>query len=121
MPSGLLGWLEGRDLDIHQTRDDREKVEKSTVGAASAFSLGGIGGWMLRRLGRRPQTKPRLALVEQINLAPRQTLALVEAEGHRLLVATSQGAPSFYSLDEHPAPNRFAGTRNLSRYRRITW
>jgi hypothetical protein len=34
-------------------------------------------------------------------LAPRQSLALVEAEGRRLLVATSpEGAPTFYALDE---------------------
>ena len=77
---------------------------------------------MLRKLRRRPQTQPRLTLVERINLSPRQTLALVEAEGHTLLVATSQeGAPSFYSLDEHSAPTRFAGSRNSNTHRRITW
>ncbi|MGD0730206.1 MAG: flagellar biosynthetic protein FliO [Terracidiphilus sp.] len=56
---------------------------------------------MLARLraGRRPQ--PRLALLERIALAPRQSLALVEAEGRRFLVATSpEGAPAFYPLDE---------------------
>jgi Flagellar biosynthesis protein, FliO len=44
---------------------------------------------------------PRLALVERITLAPRQSLALVEAEGRRILVATSaDGASAFYPLDE---------------------
>jgi len=76
---------------------------------------------MLRNL-RRPQIRPRLTLVERINLAPRQTLALVEAEGRRLLVASSQdGAPSFYSLDRHSAPTRFARSRILSPSRRISW
>lgn len=56
--------------------------------------------WLLCRLrtARRPQ--PRLALVERIALAPRQSLALVEAEGKRFLVITSaEGAPAFYPLD----------------------
>lgn len=64
--------------------------------------------------------QPRLALLERITLAPRQTLALVEAEGRRLLVATSpDGAPTFYALDgnrqqTHPA----LGMRHS---RRISW
>ena len=45
--------------------------------------------------------RPRLELVERIALAPRQSLALVEAEGRRILVATSpEGGPAFYPLDE---------------------
>ena len=44
-----------------------------------------------------------LALLERITLAPRQSLALIEAEGRRLLVATSPEArPAFYPLDGHP-------------------
>jgi hypothetical protein len=40
--------------------------------------------------------RPRLELLERIALAPRQSLALVEAEGRRFLVATSpEGAPAF--------------------------
>jgi len=40
-------------------------------------------------------------LLERIALAPRQSLALVEAKGRRFLVATSpEGAPAFYALDE---------------------
>jgi flagellar biogenesis protein FliO len=61
---------------------------------------GGLAGWVLSRLrtARRPQ--PRLVLLERIALAPRQSLALVEAEGRRFLVATSpEGAPAFYALD----------------------
>ena len=45
--------------------------------------------------------------VERITLAPRQSLALVEAEGRRILVATSpKAAPAFYALDEMRKPRR---------------
>ncbi len=60
--------------------------------------------WIVDRLRRTPRVAPRLALLERITLAPRQSLALVEAEGRRLLVATSpEGAPSFYALGEKQA------------------
>jgi hypothetical protein len=66
--------------------------------------MGGVAGWLLGRLKSRLRTdgreRPRLALVERVTLAPRQSLALVEAEGRRFLVATSpEGAPAFYALD----------------------
>ena len=67
--------------------------------------VGGLAGWLLSTLrsARRPQ--PRLALLERIALAPRQSLALVEAEGRRFLVATSpEGAPAFYALDAELGP-----------------
>jgi hypothetical protein len=68
--------------------------------AASRWT-GGIGGWLLSRLRGGGRARPRLALLERIALAPRQSLALVEAEGRRFLVATSaEGAPAFYALDE---------------------
>jgi flagellar biogenesis protein FliO len=76
--------------------------------------VGGLAGWLLSRLKSNPQKTQRLALLERINLAPRQTLALVEADGRRLLVATGpDGAPSFYALD---APRRASDTR-----RRVSW
>jgi hypothetical protein len=60
----------------------------------------GLAGWLLDRLRRTRSPRPRLALLERIALAPRQSLALVEAEGRRFLVATSpEGAPAFYALD----------------------
>jgi flagellar biogenesis protein FliO len=62
---------------------------------------GGLAGWLLGRLRSGAAQRPRLELLERIALAPRQSLALVEAEGRRLLVATSpEGAPAFYALDE---------------------
>jgi flagellar biogenesis protein FliO len=66
-------------------------------------SAGGWTGWLLAKLQGRRRVEPRLALVERITLAPRQSLALIEAEGRRILVATSaEGGPAFYPLDENP-------------------
>jgi flagellar biogenesis protein FliO len=81
--------------------------------APEAAPIGGLAGFLLKPLLRklrgeqRPQ--PRLELLERISLAPRQSLALVEAEGRRFLVATSvEGGPAFYALDgeARPAPHR---------------
>jgi len=74
------------------------------MGKAAA---GGLAGWLLEKLRRTPRSRPRLALLERIALAPRQSLALIEADGRRFLVATSpEGAPVFYALD---APARANG------------
>ncbi|MGD0789863.1 MAG: flagellar biosynthetic protein FliO [Terracidiphilus sp.] len=75
-------------------------------GNGESGRVGGLAGWLLDRLrGDRP--RPRLELLERIALAPRQSLALVEAEGRRFLVATSpEGAPAFYPLDGEPRPFR---------------
>ncbi|MGD0682457.1 MAG: flagellar biosynthetic protein FliO [Terracidiphilus sp.] len=68
---------------------------------AATTKMGGLAGWLLGRLRAGGRAQPRLELVERITLAPRQSLALVEAEGRRFLVATSpEGAPTFYALDE---------------------
>lgn len=62
---------------------------------------GGLGAWLLDRLHGKGRAEPRLALLERISLAPRQSLALVEADGRRILVATSpEGGPAFYPLEE---------------------
>jgi hypothetical protein len=69
--------------------------------ATKGEAVGGLAGWLLGRLRARGRVRPRLELVERIALAPKQSLALVEAEGRRFLVATSpEGAPAFYALDE---------------------
>ena len=69
-----------------------------------------LAAWLLSRFKRRAFQQPRLALVERIVLAPRQTLALIEADGQRLLVATSpDGAPTFFSLP--PKPKRTSCSR----------
>jgi hypothetical protein len=73
-------------------------------------------------LGRR-RREPRLALVERITLAPRQSLALIEAEGRRILVATSaEGGPAFYPLDENSSSRAYAGAHSRPRASRgVSW
>ena len=64
-------------------------------------AIGGLAGWLAAKFRGPERREPRLALLERITLAPRQSLALVEAEGRRFLVATSaDGGPSIYPLDE---------------------
>ena len=77
----------------------------------------------LGKLRGREIAPPRLALVERIALAPRQSLALVEAEGRRFLVATSpEGAPAFYALDESPGRRVAAGAGLVRRdSARVSW
>lgn len=75
--------------------------------------FGGWAGWLLCRLNGVARPRPRLALLERITLAPRQSLALVEAEGRHFLVATgADGAPAFYALDDGTAS---AGGRRIAR------
>ena len=77
--------------------------------AARPQKPGGLANWLLGRLRHDPRPRPRLAVLERITLAPRQSVALIEAEGRRLLIATSaDGAPAFYALDEKPDPRRRA-------------
>jgi hypothetical protein len=70
---------------------------------------------MLKHLRGRRGAEPRLAVLERIALAPRQTLALVEADGRRFLVATSpEGTPSFQALDA-AVPHTAKRTARVSR------
>ena len=58
---------------------------------------------LLACLPQRGNAQTRLALVERIVLAPRQTLTLVEADGQRVLIATAhEGSPTFCLLDNSP-------------------
>ncbi|KAA6464715.1 hypothetical protein DYQ86_01760 [Acidobacteria bacterium AB60] len=79
--------------------------------------IGGLLGWVLRLLpSSRLDRPPGLVLRERITLAPRQTLSLVEADGRRLLIATSaEGTPAFYALEE-PRPGR-----SQAHARRTSW
>jgi len=87
----------------------------------------GLAGWLLARLRGYRRDAPRLVVLERIALAPRQSLALVEAEGLRFLVATSpEGTPAFHALENMRVPvparasNRFLNhnqTRNQARNR----
>ncbi len=77
----------------------------------------GLAGWLLmlwrNRTHGQGKDRPRLELLERITLAPRQSLALVEAEGRRFLVATSlEGGPAFHALDGPSVnPVRVQGVR----------
>jgi flagellar biogenesis protein FliO len=103
------------------------KLEGNGKAVPAIVPVGGLAGWLLQRLRVTSRPRPRLALLERIALAPRQSLALVEAEGRRFLVATSpEGAPAFYALDE-PARQHGAG-RSIAQLRssaalaaRVSW
>jgi hypothetical protein len=60
----------------------------------------GLAGWLLRCWHRSTTHPARLTLIERIALGPKHFLALIEAEGVRLLVATSaDGTSAFFSLE----------------------
>jgi hypothetical protein len=64
---------------------------------------------------RSQRSKPRLALLERVSLAPRQSLALVEAEGRKFLVATShETGTTFYALGDVPRSP-------VARAKRVSW
>lgn len=86
-------------------------------GKAVSGTAGRLAGWLLARLRHAGNQQPRLTMLERIAIAPRHSLALVEADGRRLLVATSaDSAPVFYALD----PGREL-ENTLWRRRRISW
>lgn len=88
--------------------------KKRSVSAAIGQTT--IAGWLLARFARAAAPQ-RLNLLERITLAPRQSLALVEADGRRLLVATSaESGPVFYALDINKRP-----ARPLRAVRRTSW
>lgn len=85
------------------------KNGSSTPAKGTSRGLGALLlGPLLRRLGGARSARPRLELLERISLAPKQSLALVEAEGRRFLVATSaEGGQAFLALDSpRPAQQR---------------
>jgi hypothetical protein len=84
--------------------------------------VGKLASRLLNRLQQRSLAQqPRLALVDRITLGPRQTLALVEAEGRRFLVASSQdGSPSFYPLGLE-APNGKGSRSRIAGGSRKAW
>jgi len=83
---------------------------------------GGLAGWILGKMQASSRRQPRLALLERISLAPKQSLSLVEAEGRKFLVATSSdGSPSFYPLDERTRPSVMRGNNDVRKAVRVTW
>ncbi|HLY39882.1 MAG TPA: flagellar biosynthetic protein FliO [Terracidiphilus sp.] len=90
--------------------------------AGRTKKVGGLAGWLIDRLHRAPQEKRKLVLLEKMTLAPRQSLALIEAEGKRLLVATaSEGAPVIYALDGSIGPQLPLRSAARRKARRISW
>ena|ERR1700691_6311388 len=85
------------------------KSGSATAAAPARGFPGGLAGWLLGRMRGIRRVPARLAVLERITLAPRQSLSLIEAEGRRFLVATSpEGTPAFYALDRE-SPSRQVG------------
>ncbi|MDR3723799.1 MAG: flagellar biosynthetic protein FliO [Terracidiphilus sp.] len=79
------------------------------------FQPGGLAGWLMARFRPRKKRQPRLELIERITLSPRQSLALVEVEGRRFLVACSaDSTPAFLPIGTRAARNRAMGASRLS-------
>lgn len=85
--------------------------------------IGGLAGWLINRVRGKQASPPRLRLLERIVLAPRQSLALIEAEGRRILVATSaDGGPAFYALDNGArAGGRSSQSTAAGQAARVSW
>lgn len=84
----------------------------------TAQVVGGLAGWFLRKMRGTVLPRKKLVLVERITIGPRQSVALVEAEGQRILVAMSaEGAPAFLPL---LGANRDS-SRKSGRLGRIAW
>lgn len=109
--------MKGSDTSRDQTGPASPRAQAETGRPA----IGGLAGWLLSHLRVRTRPTPKLALLERITLAPRQTVALIEADGRRLLIATSsEGAPAFYALDDAASlAVRSNGLRN--RAARVSW
>jgi flagellar biogenesis protein FliO len=90
------------------------KTEKRADADGETWSL---ALWLLNKLRRTRTNEPRLALIEKISLAPKQSLALVEAEGRRFLVASSaDGSAAFY-----PIENAVSKRTNRAAKARVAW
>lgn len=82
----------------------RSEHEQGDAGGPVHGLAGRFLAWLRVRLNRASLAPPRLALLERISLAPRQSLALIEAEGRRFLVAIApEGTPALQALDRAPA------------------
>ena len=101
-----------------ERRNPRDQRAGGTTNNFGGLAGCGLAGWLIGKLRGKRRERPRLELVERIALAPRQSLALVEAEGRRILVATSpEGGPAFYPLDERARSPSTRGQQSP----RISW
>jgi hypothetical protein len=114
--------MSGRALDFFKTQRHKRGWEMKRTENLNMAQGGGLAGWLLGRLRSGGHARPRLQLLERIALAPRQSLALIEAEGRRLLVATSpEGAPAFYALDEQTQPGGVRHSGSMRPLARVSW
>jgi flagellar biogenesis protein FliO len=91
------------------------------TGSAGRIQVDGLAAWLLTRMRRSSQAKPRLSVVERISLTSRQVLLLVEADGRRILVGTSQdGPPVFYPLEDLTTEREEVDTRSSLKARRAS-
>ena len=100
-----------------KTQSEQQTPKSPKIGdpKIGGSKVGGLAGWLLARFTARSGPQPGLVVRERITLAPRQTLSLVEADGRRLLIATSpDGTPAFYALDD-------TGRCTAKRQARISW
>lgn len=66
----------------------------------------GIVGRLFGHIHQIAATPRRLAVVQRISVGPRQSIALIEADGEALLVGTSsEGPPQFYRISSK-SPSR---------------
>lgn len=94
-------------------------VQAGDTAGGTQRTLGGVTGWVMARLQGAGRRTPRMQLVERIALGPRQSLALVEADGRRFLVATSaEGGPAFLALDRG---RNEAGSSRARTMARVSW
>jgi len=104
-----------------QTTPTANGIQAAALRSLLVRGAHACGSLLRRHMDRMGNSHGRLAVIERIQLAPRQSLALVEFEGQRLLVATSpQGGASFFALDarENSAAQRTdAGRRSGARIR----
>ena len=64
-----------------------------------ARDLRSLGSWMVNRLRSRSEVVAKVRILERLRVTPRNGLVLIEIEGERLLMATSEGsAPAIYPL-----------------------
>lgn len=105
-----------------ERESEYEPGNRNMTSGLTGQLFGTCSRWIGKLRGRE-MAPPRLALVEHIALAPRQSLALVEAEGRRFLVATSpKGAPAFFALDESRNGKVRASARSVpGNSARISW
>jgi hypothetical protein len=111
-----------QDGNLGNSQGQVMKHAESGREGSSANLPGGLAGWLMGKLQASNRRQPRLALLERIALAPKQSLSLVEAEGRRFLVATSgDGAPCFYPLDEQPRRSGMSAGNGMRKGVRASW